>query len=172
MATATAPQPIAGVSAGRETVIEDLYPSIAASGLGQALGRLMDSVPGAISGIRLSHLLFGPIVAPLGVIGYLQFKVTGPVYHLTNRSIQKRGAMSHRLMGQVSLAEIDNIAVDVLPGQAFFQSGNLQLLNAKGDVLLELEGIPRPERFRQIILDAREARVRNDHSLEVIQSRG
>lgn len=172
MATATAPQPISGVSAGRETVIEDVFPSIAASGLGRGLGKLMDSIPVSLGGVRLSHLLFAPLTAPLGVIGYLQFKVTGAVYCLTNRSIQKRGVLNRRLMGQASLADIDNIAIHVLPGQEFFQAGNLQLLSAKGDVLLELEGIPRPERFRQVILDAREARVRNDHSLEVIQARG
>ena len=47
-----------------------------------------------------------------------------------------------------------------------------RLLNAKGDVLMQIAGITRPERFRQVILDAREARIRNDHSLEVIRSRG
>jgi hypothetical protein len=97
--------------------------------------------------------------------------VTGPVYFLTNRSIQKRGALNRRLMEQVSLADIDNIEIQVHAGQQFYQAGDLYLLNAKGDVLMRLEGIPRPDRFRQVILDAREARVRNDHSLEVIKAR-
>jgi len=164
MAIATAPQPISGVSAGRETAIEDVYPSIAASGLGQFLGRLMD--------LSLSHVLFAPIVAPLGLIGYLKFKVADPMYLLTNRSVQKRGPLSRRLLQSTPLADIDNIEIQVLPGQQFFQAGDLHLLNAKGDVLMQIAGIPRPERFRQVILDAREARIRNDHSLEVIRSRG
>lgn len=172
MATATAPQPISGVSAGRETVIEDIYPSISASGLGQFLGRLMDSLPVSIIGIRLSHVLFAPIVAPLGLIGYLKFKIADPMYLLTNRSVQKRGPLSRRPIQSVALADIDNIEIQVHPGQQFFQAGDLYLLNSKGEVLMQIAGIPRPERFRQVILDAREARVRNDHSLEVIRSRG
>jgi len=172
MVTATAPQPISGVSAGREAVIEDVFPSISAAGLGQFLGRLMDSIPVSINGIRLSQVLFAPLVAPLALIGYFQFKVTGPVYILTNRNIQKRGALSRGLLQQVTLADIDNIEIVVRPGQQFYQAGDLNLVNAKGEVLMELQGIPRPERFRQIILDAREARIRNDHSLEVIKSRG
>jgi len=172
MAIATAPQPISGVSAGRETAIEDVYPSIAASGLGQFLGRLMDLSSLSIIGIRLSHVLFAPIVAPLGLIGYLKFKVADPMYLLTNRSVQKRGPLSRRLLQSTPLADIDNIEIQVLPGQQFFQAGDLHLLNAKGDVLMQIAGIPRPERFRQVILDAREARIRNDHSLEVIRSRG
>lgn len=172
MATATASQPISGVSAGRETVIEEVYPSICASGLGRALGQLMDCVPVSIGGIRLSHALFAPIAAPLGVVGYLQFKVTGVAYVLTNQSVVKRASLGQRLLGSTPLAEIASIEIQVLPGQEFYHAGDLLLLNANGDVLLHLEGIPRPERFRQVILDAREARLLNDQSLEVIRSRG
>lgn len=172
MATATAPQPISGVSAGRETIIEDVYPSIAASGLGRFLGRLLDSIPVSINGIRLSQALFAPVVAPLALAGYLQFKVTGPVYILTNRSIQKRSSLSRNLQQSLALSEIEDIAVSVSAGQQFYRAGDLQLLNARGDVVMTLEGIPRPERFRQVILDARAARVRSDRSLEAIRSRG
>ena len=171
MVAATAPQPISGVSAGRETVIEDVYPSIAASGLGRFLGQLMDSIPGSINGIRLSQVLFAPLVAPLALAGYAKFKVSGPVYLLTNRSVQVRSALGRNLMQSAPLAEVDDIEIRIAPGQSFYQAGDLVLLNSRGDVLLTLAGIPRPERFRQIILDAREARVRSDRSLEVIRSR-
>src|SRR5262245_34945197 len=172
MPAATAPHPISGVSAGREAVIEDLFPSIAASGLGRFLGQLMDSIPLSINGIRLSQVLFAPVVAPLALIGYLKFKVTDPVYIVTNRSVQMRKALSRNLIQTVPLSDIDNIAIRVLPGQQFYQAGDLQLLNARGDVLMTLAGIPRPERFRQVILDARAARVTSDRSLEVIRARG
>jgi len=172
MATATAPQPISGVSAGREAVIEDVYPSIAASGLGQFLGQVMNCIPIPINGILLSQVLFAPLVAPLALVGYLKFKVADPVYILTNRSVQKRKALSRNLIQTVPLSEIDNIAIQVVAGQQFYQAGDLELLNAKGDLLMTLSGIPRPERFRQVILDARSARIRSDHSLEVIRARG
>jgi hypothetical protein len=171
MVAATAPQPISGVSAGREAVIEDLYPSIAAAGLGQFLGRLMNCIPGSVNGIRLSQVIFAPLVAPLALAGYAKFKISGPVYLLTNRSVQVRSALGRNLVQTVALADIDNIAIRVSPGQEFYKAGDLQLLNASGDVLLTLGGIPHPERFRQIILDAREARVRSDRSLDVIRSR-
>ena len=172
MATMTAPQPISGVSAGRETVIEDVFPSISASGLGRILGQLMDAIPLSVNGIKISQLLFGPLVAPLALVGYLQFKVTGPVYVLTNRSVKTVSALARNLVQTVALSEIDNIEIRELPGQAFYQAGDLLLLNARGDALMTLAGIPRPARFRQVILDARDARVRSDHSLGVIRSRG
>ena len=171
MATATVSQPIAGVSAGRETVIEEVFPSIAASGFGKFLGQLMDSFPLSINGVRLSHVLFAPIVAPLGLIGYLKFKVTDPVYVVTNQSVQKRAALGQRLIQSVPLTEIDTIEIHEAPGQQFFQAGDLFLLNERGDTLLQLAGIPRPKRFRQVILETREARISSDRSLELIQSR-
>src|SRR5262245_14611578 len=156
MPAATAPHPISGVSAGREAIIEDVFPSISASGLGRFLGQLMDSIPVSINGIRFSHVLFAPLVAPLALIGYLQFKVTGQAYLLTNRSVKVVSALGRNLVQTVGLSEIDNIEIRVLPGQPFYQAGDLLLLNASGDVLMTLSGIPRPERFRQVILDARE----------------
>lgn len=172
MVAATVPQPISGVSAGRETIIEDVFPSIAASGLGRFLGQLMNCMPLSLNGIRLSQVLFAPIAAPLGLIGYLKFKVTDSVYVLTNRSVLKRAALGQRLLQSVPLSEIDNIEIRVSPGQEFYQAGDLLLLNAAGDTLMHLPGVPRPERFRQVILDAREARIRSDRSLDVIRARG
>lgn len=171
MATATASQPISGVSAGRETVIEEVYPSISGSGFGRFLGQLMDCMPVSIGGVKLSQALFAPIVAPLGVAGYLQLKVTGPAYVLTNRSVVKRASLGQRMFASVPLSEIDNIDIQVLSGQEFFQAGDLLLLNSNGDTLMHLEGIPRPDRFRQVILDARDARMRSDRSFEIISAR-
>lgn len=172
IATASAPQPISGVSAGRETVIEEVYPSIAASGFGRFLGRLMNCIPLRINGILLSQLLFAPLVAPLALIGYLQFKVTGRVYVLTNRSVRVRAVLGQRLYQSVPLTDIEDIAIRQQPGQQFYQAGDLELFNARGELLLTFAGVPRPERFRKVILDAREARIRSDRSLEIIRSRG
>jgi hypothetical protein len=172
MITAVRPQAISGVSAGQETMIESVFPSIAASGLGQLIGRICDSIPLKINGIKLSYLLFAPLLAPLGAIGYLKFKVFDPQYVLTNRSLQVRSAQGDRLISQVSLTDIDNIAIDVVPGQEFFKAGNLELLNGRGDAILTLPGVPRPERFRQIVLEARDARSQNDAALKTIMARG
>lgn len=172
MVTAVAPQAISGVSAGKEAIIEEVYPSLAASGLGQALGRLMNCIPASINGIRLSQVIFAPVVAPLALIGYLKFKVADPVYVLTNRAVKTRAPLGPRLYADVPLTDIADIAVRVRPGQEFYQAGDLELYNNRDELLLTLPGVPRPDRFRQIILDAQAARIRSDASLGVIRARG
>ncbi|MFO1094747.1 MAG: hypothetical protein U0992_15790 [Planctomycetaceae bacterium] len=54
----------------------------------------MDSIPLSINGIRLSQVLFAPWSRFGGAIGYLKFKVTDPVYIVTNRSVQARQPLS------------------------------------------------------------------------------
>src|SRR5690606_5275770 len=98
-------------------------------------------------------------------------KVTGQRYVVTNRLVKVQNAIGHKLNQQVALSDVNDIAIDVQPGQAFYHAGNLLLLNAKGDVLLTLPGVTRPERLRRVILATREARVRSDASLRSIQAR-
>ena len=93
-------------------------------------------------------------------------------YILTNRSLQFRSTLGGQLKGQAALLDIDNIAVRVQPGQQFYKAGDLEALNSRGEVILTLPGVPRPERFRQIILEARDARAQNDAALKTIQARG
>jgi hypothetical protein len=170
--TVTRPQAVSGVSAGVENEIETSYPSIAASTLGKILGRLMNLFPGRICGIRISHILLAPIVIPLALVGYVKYKFVDPKYVLTNRSIQVRGNLTNNLWQQVALADIDNIAIIIAPGQEFYHAGNLELVDARGETLLVLDGVPYPQRLRQIILDARDARLQNDAALKAIEARG
>ena len=165
------PQAIAGVSAGAEREIETVYPSIAAGGIGRLIGSLCDSVPIRIGGVKLSALLFGLPTAPLALALYAFSKLFGRRYVLTNRSLKLLSSVGETLFRQVALAEIDNIAVDVLGGQRFYHAGNLILLKSNGDEITTLEGVNRPERFRQIILDARDARLQSDASLAVLEAR-
>jgi hypothetical protein len=171
VATAVKPQAISGVSAGRETIIESVHPSVAATGLGQLIGRICDSIPIKIGGIKLSYLLFALPLAPLGAAMYFLVKPMGQ-YILTNRSLQFRSTLGGQLKGQAGLLDIDNIAIRVQPGQQFYKAGDLEALNSRGEVILTLSGVPRPERFRQIILEARDARAQNDAALKTIQARG
>jgi hypothetical protein len=171
MATATRPQPISGVSAGKEAHVDTVYPSITANGLGRLVGSILDSIPTRINGIKLSQLLFGLPLAPLGLTAYALLKMFGHKYVLTNRSLKVHAALGVRLDKQISLSDIDNIDIVVLPGQAAFASGNLEVLNDRGDPILVLEGVPRPERFRQEILECRDARRLSDASLKMIEAR-
>jgi len=168
---AAKPQAIFGVSAGYESTIETVYPSIAASGIGRAIGRICDSVPIRVAGIKLSHLLFGPLVAPFALIGYAVYKLFDSRYVLTNRSVRVLSSIGDKLKGEVGLGEIDNIAIRVRSGQEFYHAGDLVLLKAGGDELLTLPAVPRPARLRQVILDARDARLLSDASLATINAR-
>lgn len=165
------PQAIAGVSAGVDREIETIYPSVAATSVGRLIGAICDSIPLRIGGVKLSAILFALPLAPLALLPYGWLKVFGQRYVLTNRSIRVVSALGTRLFREVPLSEIDNIAIDVRGGQAFYHAGDLVLLKANGDAIATLEGVTRPDRLRQIILDSREARLQSDSSLATINAR-
>ncbi len=170
MAT-VAVSPIAGVTPNRETMIEETWPSIGKTGIGRWIGQVCNCIPLKINGVRLSQLLFALPLGGLGALIYLGMKVVDQKFTLTNRSVQIRAAIGDRLYQKVNLTDVADIAVVERPGQEFHNSADLELLNDRGDAILTLQGVVRPQRFRQIILDAREARVRNDASLAVIDAR-
>lgn len=164
-------QPISGVAAGIESLLETSYPSVAASPIGRFIGSLMDSLPLQCGGIQLSHLLFAPLAIPLGLAGYFSYKLFGDKYEVTNRSVRVRQLIGGRLRQQVPLADVADVLVEQQPGQAFHHAADLHLVNAKGDALLSLPGVVRPDRLRHVILEARDARLQNDASLKTIQNR-
>lgn len=165
------PQAIAGVSAGADSELESVYPSIAATSLGRLIGVICDSIPLRIGGVKLSTLLFALPLAPVALLPYFWMKLFGQRYVVTTRSVRIASTLGVRLFREIPLGEIDNAAVDVKGGQAFYHAGDLVLLKAGGDAITTLEGVPRPYRLRQIILDAREARRQSDASLATINSR-
>ncbi|MGE3314744.1 MAG: PH domain-containing protein [Planctomycetaceae bacterium] len=167
----TTVQAISGVSPNAETEITTEYPSIASTPLGRMLGSLYDSIPVRINGIKLSYLLFPLPTAPIGLLVYLYLKVSGRRYRLTNRSVQIWSMIGERLFTSGALSDIAEIRVQELPGQRFFKAGDIVLLRADGSTLVRLEGVVRPEIFRETILEARDARKNVEASLARIQAR-
>jgi hypothetical protein len=165
------PQAIAGVSAGTENLLRTVYPSIACAGLGRMIGSLMNSIPLTIGGIKLSYLLFAPITAPLGLMGYFAVKISGEKYVLTNRSISRWAFVGTRLLQKVELERIGSISVDQLPGQEFYKASDLVITAADGNELMRLPAVPRAEIFRETILKAKQARVDVEASLATIRAR-
>ncbi|MCA8998508.1 MAG: PH domain-containing protein [Planctomycetaceae bacterium] len=167
-------QPIAGVSTSRESELEAVYPSVAATLLGSIVGGFL----GAASAVPLLPLrllvmvVVGAAMAPLGLLAYGLQKVFGNVYAVTNRSVQVRKSLTKTQVQQVALSEIENIRIQTSGSYHFFRAGDLVLENAQGNDLLTIPGIPYPERLRQIIFDARDARLLADASLSTIQGRG
>ena len=81
-------QAIAGVSPSSEARIMTEFPSVAASGIGRLVGQIMDSIPISIFGVKLSYLVFGLPLAPLGMLLFLLNRPFGDRYILTNRNVQ------------------------------------------------------------------------------------
>ena len=165
-------QAITGISPDEEQVLIVRYPSVACRSLGRMLGVLCESIPKpTINGIKPSHLLFGPLAAPLALLGYVELKIMGNRYTLTNRSLQIWQVLGTRMLAQTPLADIDHIEVEQLPGQMFYKAADLNVLNASGKTIMQLEGVVRPDVFKQNILETRDARREVESSLAVIQAR-
>jgi len=163
-------QAISGVSPGFESVVEELYPSIACTGIGELLNRLYECIPIKIWGIKISHV-FALLTAPIGVAIYLLLKVIGTRYTVTNRCVKRVSALGIRMIESVPLAQIADVSVDPDSRQAFYKTGDVRLTNPVGDTVMLLRGVPYPDRFRQVILETRDARGQVAASLAVIQAR-
>lgn len=163
-------QAISGVSPGFESIVEEMYPSIACTGIGQALNSLYECVPLRIWGVKLSNILALP-TAPIAVLIYLGLKVVGSRFTVTNRNVNRVSALGFRLLESVPLAQIAGVSVDPDSRQTFYRTGDVRLTNAAGDTLMLMRGIPYPERFCQVILETRDARGQVAASLARIQAR-
>jgi hypothetical protein len=157
--------PIAGVTPPEldETTSTVVWPSIGAYGLGRLVGRL--------SGLRAGWGFFtlGKLMAlltiPLSLAVYI-WKVLPYVcrrYRLTNRRIAIQKGYSAKDVASIGLDEFDSIEVRRLGGQAWLRSGEMVFLARRGasdpggQEVFRLSGVPRPEVFCQVCLEARTA---------------
>ena len=163
-------QAISGVSPEFESIVEELYPSIACTGFGEFLNRLYECIPTKIWGVKISHI-FALMTSPLGALVYLLLKVGGSRYVVTNRNVKRMKSLGNRLIESVSLDQVSDVSIDPDSRQAFYRTGDVRLTNAAGDTLLLLRGVPYPERFQQVVLEMRDARKQVASSLARIQAR-
>jgi hypothetical protein len=164
-------QAIAGVSAGTETQLLTKWPSIAAMGLGKFLGQILEMIPIRIFGLKISNLLFGLPLAGPAVALYFAQKVIGERFTITTKSVQRWSGLGGRMMQRVELADITSMQVAQQPGQEFYHASDLLIFNAKGDVVMRLEGLPHAEIFRENITKARDASMQVQASLATINAR-
>jgi hypothetical protein len=165
------PQAIAGVSAGTENLLRTVYPSICSAGMGRLIGTLMNSIPVGIGPVKLSYLIFGPLLAGPALAGYFIVKIMGEKFVLTNRSISRWAFLGNRLLQKVELERVGAVSIDQLPGQEFYKAADIVLTSTDGNELLRLPGVPRAEIFRETILKAKQARVDVEASLARIRAR-
>ncbi len=168
-------QAISGVSpaAIRETTVMVVWPSICAGPWGRWLGRLYSLRAGVtIAGVPLTVGWAIAIASiPLALLLYFDKKVpriplvllgwSNPScrrYRLTNRRVLVEHPFEGTLLQSIALEGFDAINVHVLPGQEWYDAGDLVFLQ-NGVERLRLSGVNRPEPFRQSCLKAQQALV-------------
>lgn len=135
-----------------------VYPSVASTGLGQALGRMyrIRSGFGPVSIGRLALLA----TIPLGLMLYLSLRLPWAIrrYRLTNRRVCIERGVNPRVEQYVDLDRFDVIDVLVTPGQEWYAAGDLVFRRGQIETL-RLPGVSRPESFRQTCLKVRQSYV-------------
>src|SRR6185436_18365078 len=129
VATASANvQPIAGVVPAefKETTVMTVWPSVAKYGLGRTLGSLFAIRWPDVYIFRLGNLI-ALLAIPIALVLFFMRIAPGigTRYRLTNRRvIVERGLMGVEDKA-VDLDRFDSVAVDIRPGQAWFDAGDL-----------------------------------------------
>ncbi|QDU90065.1 hypothetical protein Pla175_34650 [Pirellulimonas nuda] len=168
-------QAIAGVSpaAVRESTVMVVWPSICAGPWGRWLGRWYGVRAGVtVAGVPLTlgwAAVFASI--PLALLLYFDKKVpriplvfvgwSNPScrrYRLTNRRVLVEHPFEGTLIASLPLDRFDEVRVETLPGQAWFNAGDLVFMQ-EGVERLRLPGVNRPEPFRQTCLKTQQARL-------------
>lgn len=156
-------QAIAGVAPAEvgETTIMIVWPSVACYALGRAFGRLyaIETGVSVVTVGNLIALMSIPVALALYFLRVAPF--IGVRYRLTNRRvIVLRGIAGKKEERSLLLEKFDEIEIQVQPGQDWYDAGDLVFKRSEGDVeAFRLEGVSRPESFRQICRKAHDARV-------------
>jgi hypothetical protein len=141
-----------------EATIMTVWPSVGSTGFGKALGRLyrIREGFGPISIGRLALLA----TIPIGLMLYLSMRLPWAIkrYRLTNRRVSIEQGINPRVMQYATLDAFDAIDLDVSAGQEWFACGDLVFRRGPIETL-RLSGVSRPESFRRVCLEARQAYV-------------
>lgn len=164
--------PISGVSPTSEAVIMTVYPSMAATGLGKKMGELYECIPTRFWGMKISNLIFCPLLIPVSLAMYFLMKIFGVRYTLTNQTVQTWKALGNTKLSEVPLNDIESVEVYEAPGDLFYEAGDLYLIGKGGEHLAILKGILYPRIFKGTIDEARDARSLVQSSLDRIKQRG
>lgn len=154
-------QAIAGVSPAetKEMTVMTVWPSVAMFGLGRTLGKLYAIRWPDVYIFRLGHLIALAAI-PLSLVLFFMRIAPGIArrYRLTNRRIVVERGITGVEEGHVDLDRFDSITIDVLPGQAWYDAGDLVFRHGNVETF-RLAGVSRPEAFRQTCVKAHMAYV-------------
>ena len=141
-----------------EATVMTVYPSVASTGLGQALGRLY-RIKSGIGPVSIGRLMLLATI-PIGLMLYLSLRIPWAIrrYRLTNRRICIERGVNPQVEQYVDLDRFDAIDVIVAPGQEWYAAGDLVFRRGQIETL-RLPGVSRPESFRQTCLKVRQSYV-------------
>jgi len=153
-------QAIAGVTPAtmQEATVMTVWPSNAVYGIGRMLGGLYAIDTGYYI-FRLGHLIAlatSPIAAAIYFLRLAPY--VGLRYRVTNRRIVVERGWAPVEDKSIALDRFDAIDVEVRLGQAWYSAGDL--IFREGDTeRFRLDGVSRPESFRQVCMKSRQAYV-------------
>jgi hypothetical protein len=154
-------QPICGVIPAdlSEAPLMTVWPSLAVYPSGQFLGRLYDLRWPDLYILRLGHLL-ALLSIPVALVLYFRRVLpgTGVRYALTNRRIIVQRGMLAADERSLPLDGFDQLDVQVLPGQQWYDAGDVVFLQ-QGREVFRLAAVSRPQAFRQTCWKAHQAYV-------------
>lgn len=154
-------QAIAGVAPAElsEVTVMTVWPSIASYPSGRFLGTLYAIHWPDVSFFRLGNLLaLLSIPHALALYFYRILPGVGVRYRLTNRRVVVERGVKPALDRGIELDRFDAVDVVVQPGQAWFAAGDL-IFRRAGVEVFRLDGVSRPESFRQVCLKAHRSHV-------------
>ena len=149
-------QAIAGVAPTQfdEVTVMTVWPSNAAFGLGRLLGSLY-SINAGFYIFRVGHLVaLASIPVAAALFFYRLAPFVGTRYRVTNRRVIVERGIKGKEEKSVELDRFDEIEVVVRPGQAWYSAGDLIFRNGETETF-RLDGVSRPESFRQVCMKAR-----------------
>lgn len=153
-------RPISGVvpPAVAEATVMTVWPSVASTSAGQALGRLY-RLKGGVGPLSIGRLALLATI-PVGLMLYLSMRLPWAIrrYRLTNRRVLIERGINPRIEQYVDLDRFDAIDVVVNPGQEWYAAGDLVFRRGPIETL-RLAGVSRPESFRQTCLKTRQSYV-------------
>ena len=166
-------QAIPGVAPAtvHEQTVMVVWPSLAARGDGRMFGRVFANrvlervLPLNLSLGKFLAVACIPLIIPLyffTLLPRIPFVVFGwknpwcVRYRLTNRRVVVEQPFGGGEQKSVSLDHFDSIALEVLPGQEWYHSGDLVFRHGPVETF-RLAGVPRPETFRQTCLKAHQS---------------
>lgn len=148
-------QAIAGVSPSSEfeTTALIVWPSNGSSGIGRMLGGMYESQLG-FSVFTLGNL-FALMSIPIGLALFMsKFDPWfGVRYRISNRRILVERGHHGRVESSIDLDKFDRVEVQVQPGQAWYNAGDLIFFNDNTECY-RLKGVSRPAAFRAACVKA------------------